>query len=288
MTTTTQLRYDPNASYDVKTIDIVYRKDGDLELPARIYQPQGAGPFPAVVDVHGGAWNAQSHVFNAISHESLAASGVVVMAIDFRSSNLAPHPAALHDINYAVRWLKAHASEYGGSGEHVGLVGWSSGGHQVMLAGMRPAEFAVIPLAEAPNLDARVAFVVMGWPVIDPLARYEMARAAGNEPLMKNHHAYFGDEAGQIAASPPRMLERGEPAELPPALLVQGAADEGLPRMMAEHFVEVYSLAGGIIELGKYPGEPHGFMREVGPNTIRARAQIRSFIARVLAELNGT
>ena len=286
MTTTTRLRYDPNASYDVKTNDIVYRREGDLELPARIYRPQGAGPFPAVVDVHGGAWNAQSHVFNAVSHESLAASGVLVMAIDFRSSNIAPHPAAQQDINYAVRWLKAHASEYSGSTDHVGIVGWSSGGHQVMLGAMRPLEYATVPLSEAPHLDAKVAYVVMGWPVIDPLARYEMARAAGNEQLMKNHIAYFGDEAGQVAASPLRLLERGEAAELPPALLLQGAADEGLPRMMAERFVELYSLAGGIIELGKYPGEPHGFMRELGPNTIRARAQLRSFIARVLAELN--
>jgi hypothetical protein len=52
--------------------------------------------------------------------------------------------------------------------------------------------------------------------------------------------------------------------------------------MMAEEFVEVYSLGGGVIELGKYPGEPHGFLRQGGPMVERAIAHIKSFIARQL------
>lgn len=280
----TGLRYNPDATFDLRISDVIYRQDAGLELPARIYQPRGQGPFPAVVDVHGGAWNAQSHVFNAVSQEALASSGVVVMAIDFRASNLAPHPAAMHDINYAIRWLKAHALEYSASPDLVGGVGWSSGGHQVMLGAMRPRQYAVLPLTEAPNLDASLAYVVIGWPVLDPPARYRLAQDAGNQQLVANHLAYFGDEAGQLDASPPVLLERGDGVELPPVLLLQGAADEALPRMMAERFVELYSLAGGLIELAKYPGEPHGFMREEGPNTNRARALIRSFIARQLEE----
>jgi len=284
MTTKATLRYDPDARYEVTTTDIIYRSEGGIALKARIYRPQGQGPFPALLDVHGGAWGAQDHLFNQMSQRHFAESGIVVMAIDFRTSAIAPHPAAMHDISYALRWLKAHAPDYGGSSELAGVVGWSSGGHQVMLGAMRPEEYAALPLTEAPAFDARPAYVIIGWPVIDPLARYEMARAAGNEGLMANHNRYFGDEAGQVNANPLRMLERGEAAELPPVLLVQGAADEGLPRMMAERFVELYSLAGGVIEMGKYPGEPHGFMRDGGVNTDRARAQVRSFIARQLAE----
>jgi acetyl esterase/lipase len=284
MTNTTKLRYDPDAKYEVTTTDIVYRREGDIELKARIYQPQGAGPFPALLDVHGGAWAKQSHLNNEVSQQHLAESGLLVVAVDFRASDLAPHPAAQQDQSYALRWLKAHAAEYNGSPEHVGVVGWSSGGHQVILGAMKPDEFATIPLAEAPNLDARPAYVIMGWPVLDPVARYQLAIDTKNEGLQANHLRYFGDMAGQEAHNPPRILERGETVELPPALIVQGAADESLPRMMAERFVELYSLAGGVIELGKYPGEPHGFMREMGSNTDRARAQIRDFIARQLEQ----
>lgn len=49
---------------------------------------------------------------------------------------------------------------------------------------------------------------------------------------------------------------------------------------MAERFLTAYSKAGGIIELAMYPGEPHGFVRESGANSIRARALIKPFIAR--------
>lgn len=122
----------------------------------------------------------------------------------------------------------------------------------------------------------------MGWPVIDPAARYELAGGKGDEAMRKRHLAYYGSEQTQVEANPLRMLERGERVETPPALLLQGAADEALPRMMAKKFVEAYSLAGGIIEMAKYPGEPHGFARELGANTHRARDAMAWFIARQL------
>jgi acetyl esterase/lipase len=227
---------------------------------------------------------------NETTDVAMARSGLVVAAIEFRTSLAAPHPAAQEDINYATRWLKAHASEFGGTAESLGGAGWSSGGHQVMLAAMKPREYATIPLAGAPApsassgqaVDGSLAYVIMGWPVIDPLARFNLAKRRKNTALMANHIAYFGTELGMAAASPPHLLALGEAVETPPALLVQGAADEALTRMMAEEFVEAYSLAGGVIELAKYPGEPHGFLREPGANSERALALIKSFIARQL------
>src|SRR5690606_5914963 len=212
----------------------------------------------------------------------LARSGLVIAAIDFRTSQTAPHPAAQEDISYGIRWLKAHASEFGGTKESLGGVGWSSGGHQIMLGAMKPGVFATLPLAEAPDEDDSLAYVIMGWPVIDPLARFNLAKKRNNRALMANHIAYFETELGMVAASPPHIVTTGAPVATPPALLVQGAADESLPRRMAEKFVEAYSLAGGIIELGKYPAEPHGFLREGGPGVAPAMAQIQSFIARYI------
>ena len=107
----------------------------------------------------------------------------------------------------------------------------------------------------------------MGWPVIDPLARYRLAQEKGNAELQARHNRYFGDEAGMEAASPPHMIERGERVDTPPALLLQGSADESLPAGMAERFVQLYSGRGGIIECAKYPGAPHGFMRNDDENT---------------------
>jgi acetyl esterase/lipase len=276
--TETPLRYDPEARLAVTYRDVEYQPG----LLARIYQPEGTGPFPAMVSVHGGAWEGKEWLQNEQSHITLAEGGLVVMAIQFRTSMDAPHPAAQQDISYAIRWLKAHASEFNASSDRIGGAGWSSGGHQIMLAGMKPHAYEDIPLAEAPDMHSSLAYVIMGWPVIDPLARYRLAQEKGNVELQGRHNRYFGDEAGMEAASPPAMIARGERVDTPPALLLQGSADEGLPKGMAERFVELYSERGAIIELGKYPGEPHGFMRNDNENTRAAFRLAKSFIARHL------
>jgi acetyl esterase len=283
------LTYDPTANHEVKITDVEYRNDGTRAWLCRVYQPQGAGPFPMLLAVHGGAWQGkerfgQEPEQNESTHIALAAGGLVVASVQFRTSQDAPHPAAQEDISYATRWLKAHAQDFNGRPEMLGGAGWSSGGHQVMLGAMRSEQYATVPLAEAPETDASLAYVIMGWPVIDPLARYRLAQGRGNQELMGHHLAYFGSEEGMVENSPPHILQRGEPVATPPALLVQGAADESLSRMMAEEFVEAYSLAGGVIEMGKYPGEPHGFLRQAGSNSDRAMALIKSFIARQLAD----
>jgi acetyl esterase len=282
MTTISGLRYDPNATYDIESVDVEYRRDGDQVWLARVHRPLGDGPFPALLDVHGGAWANGDRLMNESTDIALARSGLVVAAIDFRTSLIAPHPAAQEDISYGTRWLKAHAAEFGGSSESLGGAGWSSGGHQIMLAAMKPGEFARLSLPEAPDVDDSLAYVLMGWPVIDPLSRFNLAKGRKNMTVMANHLAYFGTELGMVNASPPHMLARGDAVSTPPALLVQGANDESLTRMMAEKFVEAYSLGGGVIELGKYPGEPHGFLREGGPMVQRAMTHIKSFIARQL------
>jgi acetyl esterase len=276
----TRVAYDANANYEVTSQDVEYRREGPLTLMARIYQPKGAGPFGGVIAVHGGAWANKEWLQNEASHQKLAAGGAVVAAIQFRTSQDAPHPLAQQDINYAIRWFKAHAAEFNATADQVGGVGWSSGCHTIMLAAMRPDQSADAPLPGTQDVNATLAYVIMGWPVIDPPGRYKLAQDLGNQTQAANHMTYFRDLAGQEEASPPNILERGEAVETPPALLLQGSADEALPRMCAERFVELYSLAGGIIELGKYPGEPHGFMRQDGPNADRAFALAKSFIAR--------
>ena len=93
----------------------------------------------------------------------------------------------MQDINYAVRWAKAHARELKTRPDLIGLSGQSSGGHLAMLVAMRPHDprYAAIALpAGSPAQDASVRCVVMSWPVINPLSRYRHAKralAAGDE-----------------------------------------------------------------------------------------------------------
>jgi acetyl esterase len=280
-----QLAYDPAARYDVEESDVVYRRDGATDWLARFYRPVGAGPFPALLDVHGGAWNQGTRDQNARIDRALAAAGLVVAAIDFRLAPAHPYPASMLDVSYATRWLKAHAADFGAMPDRLGSLGSSSGGHQVVLSAMRPRDprYAVLELAEGPDLDASVAYVVACWPVLDPLARYLYARGAGRDDLVRASEAYFGDEGTMREASPNLILERAEPVGLPPVQVVYGTADGNVPRSIVDTFVERYRAAGGEAELALFPDAPHGFGNRPGPDAERAIEQIKAFVARQVA-----
>ena len=99
-------------------------------------------------------------------------------ALDFRQPPDAGYPGAPADINYGIRWLKSRAAQLKGRADRVGVMGISSGGQQAMMSAFRPADprYASLPLAAAPNVDAKVNCVILCWPVIDPLGRYEYAK----------------------------------------------------------------------------------------------------------------
>src|SRR5678815_3327444 len=130
--------YDPASVYSTSVWDVEFRRDPKRTLMARIYQPQGDGPFPALLDLHGGAWNNQDRTANTPMDERLAASGVLVVAIDLRRAPETPYPASVQDANYGVRWLKAKAREWNGDPATVAALGSSSGGHEIELVAMRP------------------------------------------------------------------------------------------------------------------------------------------------------
>src|SRR3954462_958245 len=118
--------------------DVAYQQGTGKVRLARVYQPAGTGPFPAVLKIHGGAWNDKDRTDGQNTAMELVNSGILVVSIDFRNAPEAPYPAALQDINYALRWLKHHAADYGSSADRVGLYGTSSGGHLALLAALRP------------------------------------------------------------------------------------------------------------------------------------------------------
>jgi len=282
--------YDPTRTFEVISRDVEYRNDGTRGWLARVYQPQGPGPFPVLLEVHGGAWNNGDRLQNEPQNQAVAASGIVLVAIDFRLGADGRYPLSIADVNYATRWLKQHAADFNGVAEGIGSIGYSSGGHMNMLSAMKPTDpqFASIPFDEDPSLDASVSYVIMAWPVIDPLSRYRYAKGLGRDVMVENHHNYWGDEAAMTDGNPQLMLERGEQVEMPPALLLQGADDDVLTPGMAEKFAGTYGKAGGVIELALYPGGGHGYMRDPGPNADRSVLAITSFIARQLQALDAS
>jgi acetyl esterase len=252
-------------SYEFTTEDIEYLRHGERALKLRLYKPRGEGPFPAVVDLHGGAWGKGSLEECRGRDEVLAKAGLLVAALDFRDGNDG-YPTALVDINYAIRWLKARAAQLQTRVDLVGIAGQSSGGHLAMLAAMRPNDprYTAIPLpAGSPAVDATVRSVAMAWPVINPLSRYRNAlreRAKGTAwvgDIPERQSSFWKNDENMIDGNPMLMLERGEKVSMPPALWVQGRPDpvhdyrdpeSPVALNEPERFAASYRKAGGTIE----------------------------------------
>jgi acetyl esterase/lipase len=268
------------ARFEIEARDLEYRRQGDTALLARLYRPKGDGPFPAVVDVHGGAWASGDRLNNAPLDEALAKSGIVVLAIDFRMPPEWRYPTSIADINFAVRWLKARAAEFGSRRELVGGLGTSSGAHQLLLSALRPDDprYSELPLA---GEDPRLPYLVLCWPISDPLARYRMVKEKGNARLVESHDAYWASEAEMAEGNPQLILERGEAATpLPPAIVVQGLADDNVTPDMADRFAAGYRARGGSLDLHKFEGQPHTFIPRdpASDASRRATELLRDFV----------
>ncbi len=261
----------PRLQYEIDVSDVTYLSHPSGDLQMRLFQPKGAGPFPIMVDLHGGAWCTGDRSNDTKLNEALARSGVVVAALDFRMPPVAGYPASLQDANFAIRWLKARAASMNARADRVGAIGISSGGHQAMLLGMRPrdARYAALPLDDGAAVEATLQAVVLCWPVIDPVGRYRYGKAlqASGAPypeqldrVLPSHDAYWGSEAAMTEGAPANALETGEAVDLPPVLVVQGSADKMHPREQLDRFVAAYDKRGGQVEVSLYDDEVEGFL----------------------------
>ena len=273
--------YDPAHKCEIT----VHDSENQSGLAVRIYQPAGAGPFPGLVDVHGGVWTNGDRTANEVMDWALAESGIVVAAVDFRQSPDHPYPAQVADVNLATRWLKAHAVEFNADPDTVGGIAGSSGGHTVLLSAMRPNHpaYSYIDLPGS-DADATMKYLLLGWPIVDPYARYRFVQETGNDRIIGLSEAYFRTTDAMKEGSPGQILQRGEEAVLPPTLIVQGTADNNLPVPVTERFAVDYRKAGGDLELEMFPDMPHLFGNTPGPDSDRAIALMKKFASRILSE----
>ena len=279
----TTITYDPNKKYHVTTSNIDFIKDQEESFVAKIYQPDGPGPFPVLLDVHGGAWQGGTAEDGQYFDQKLAESGILVAAIDFRVAPKYPYPAQVADVNYGARWWKSRAKSYNGDPSSFGVLGISSGGHTAMLAALCPTKSDYLKRPSDKNItanDASVDYYIGISAVLDSHARYLYAKEAGMENLIQGSLVYFGDEESMRIGSPQFILESGAFENLPPALLIHGTSDANVPNYIPDNFEAEYRSQGGDIELVRFDGMHHSFVREPLPESDKAIEVMKNFISK--------
>lgn len=203
-----------------ENLEVVAR--GPVTVKADVYRPDDARVLPAVLMVHGGGWTGGSKEAMRPLAKALAARGWVVVCTSYRLAGQAPYPAAVHDVKAAVRWLRAHAGDFGLDPQRVGAVGGSAGGHLVGLVATtagRAIEESGGPWAEqSACLDAAV---LMGAGVD------QLARALESPKRIHSQLVFFGGpvtERREIyrEASPFHQLTDA----CPPMLFLDGEKDD--------------------------------------------------------------
>jgi acetyl esterase/lipase len=277
-------------TYAVDIEDVEYLRHGDKPLLARLFKPRGSGPFPIMVELHGGAWVRGDRLNGNAANEALAQLGVIVAALDFRVPPQAPYPASLADIHYGIRWCKTQAAAWHGRADQIGAMGTSSGAHQAMLLGMRPHDtrYAALPSPDGAAVDGTLGCVIMVSPVIDPLGRYLYAKglrqdvtppAGFADRVVSMHDQYWQTEEAMAEGAPARILASGERTALPPTLCLVRTYEAGHPRPDLEEFVRQYRKAGGQIDMTVFEGEGEGLLRDLSaPVAQQALEQMTAFI----------
>jgi len=245
--------------------DLEIGKVGERSLRVNIARPKGAKQLrPAVVFVHGGGWrNGSSHISGQIA--LLAENGFVGMTVDYRLSGEAKWPAQIEDCQYAVRWLRLHAADYGVDPQRIGAWGTSAGGHLAACLGVMADIPRFLGTSGAADQSSAVQAVVDSCGPTDFIKGSNGITAAKEGQSAEIITALIGAPYEQAPgawkdASPLAYVRPG----LPPFLFVHGEIDPVVPIRHAEELSEALQASGNSTEFLRIKGGVHSFLAPEG------------------------
>jgi acetyl esterase/lipase len=213
----------------------VQREAGPLK--ADVYVPQGEGPFPAVVVVHGGAWRMGTRAQLTGVARRLAERGMTAVAISYRLAPQYKFPAQIDDCKAAVRWMRTEAAKWKIDPEHIGGFGYSAGAQLVALLG---------------TTDVRDGLEGLADPASAPSTRLQAVSAGGAPcdfrpipPDIDGLSFWLGNTPGEA----PEQYRRASPAAFvtaddPPMFFFHGENDDLVPRISPEQMVAALTAVG--------------------------------------------
>jgi len=269
--------------------DLVYAQPaGFRPLTLDVYQPpkskSTASGRPLVVFIHGGGW-VNGHTRHSGAFENwpgllaaVAGKGYVVASLNYRLSGEAPFPAAIQDVKSAIRWLRAHAADYGIDKSRALAWGGSAGGQLAALAATSCNEAALAPQGAANESDC-VQGAVLWYPVTDFAGMARPATAGAPAPA---ENKYLGCAIQNCSAETLRLASAAKQvnAKTPPMLMVHGSADRQVPVQQSITLDAALKAAGVRSELLVIPDVDHSF---IGATPEATRAASLAALDRSLA-----
>lgn len=229
--------------------DVEYGRAAGEALRLDACVPDGKGPFPAAILVHGGGWSGGDKEKGVDPlFAPLSKAGIGWFSINYRHAPKYRFPSSVEDVETAIRWVKEHATELNVDPKRLALVGESAGGHLVVMAVVRAKE------------DTRVAAVVPFYAPVDLVADTE--RRGGLSLSLRD---LFG-RSFQIDEEASKLLREASPIGyvrpgLPPFLLLHGTADMSVPYNQSVQMQAKLKAAGVSCELITIDDGVHGMAR---------------------------
>ena len=222
------------------TRDIPYREGNEAwKLDLAMPKEPAKAARPALVFVHGGGWRSGDKGLAKFLGQAVngAQKGYVCVSVNYRLSGEAPFPAAVEDVKCAVRWLRAHAQDYGVDPNRIGAMGISAGGHLVLMLGLAPKEAGLEGDGPWQEFSSMVQAVVS---------------SCGPASFIGGRLEFLNRPGAFLSGPEETLEERTKQASpityvgpnAPPMLIIQGTDDNTVPVAQADNLVEALKAAG--------------------------------------------
>lgn len=233
-----------------------------------LYVPTGAGPFPVVVNIHGGGFKLgdKSMVDQALGKRLLDA-GYAIASIDYRLSGEAQFPAAVLDAKSAVRFLRANAAQYKLNPDKIAAFGQSAGGNLASMLGTSGdvAEFDNPSQGNA-GVSSRVQAVINWFGPTDFGQMDAQAKAQGCSVSDQKHNEADSFESvylGATVPAVPELVQKANPityisSDDPPFLIQKGDQDCTVPVENTKMLADALTAAGLDVQYDLLVGVGHG------------------------------
>ncbi len=237
--------------------DLVYGEASGQKLLLNLYLPKNVEHAPLVVYIHGGSWRAGS--YRSCSIDFLAQEGFAVASIEYRFTSVAIFPAQIHDCKAAIRWLRAHANEYGYDATKIGVAGSSAGGHLAVLVGTTGNVGELEgDVGGNTNQSSRVAAVVDYYGPTDFVLRGKTHPARANAPDSGTYQLLGGAANEHLEKARRASGVSYVTADDPPLLILHGDKDKTVYMDQSESLRDTYTKSKLPVEFIVVSGAAHG------------------------------